>query len=154
MIHALEQEQFLPISMAEAWEFFSSPRNLDAITPPELGFRIESLRSEKMHEGQIITYRVKIIPGVWIPWVTEIKAVDEGKSFVDEQRFGPYKFWHHRHWFEETEGGVLMKDLVHYAMPFWPLGEVGHGIFVRPKLERIFGFRREILDKRFRSGGD
>ena len=154
MIHALEQEQFLPISMAEAWEFFSSPRNLDAITPPELGFRIESLRSEKMHEGQIITYKVKIIPGVWIPWVTEIKAVDEGKSFVDEQRFGPYKFWHHRHWFEETEGGVLMKDLVHYAMPFWPFGEVGHGIFVRPKLERIFGFRREILDKRFRSGGD
>ena len=154
MIHALEQEQFLPISMAEAWEFFSSPRNLDAITPPELGFRIESLRSEKMHEGQIITYKVKIIPGVWIPWVTEIKAVDEGKSFVDEQRFGPYKFWHHRHWLEETEGGVLMKDLVHYAMPFWPFGEVGHGIFVRPKLERIFGFRREILDKRFRSGGD
>jgi ligand-binding SRPBCC domain-containing protein len=84
--------------------------------------------------------------------VTEIKAVDEGRSFVDEQRFGPYKFWHHRHCFEEVEGGVLMKDLVHYAMPFWPFGEFGHGMLVRPKLERIFGFRREILKKRF-SGG-
>ena len=153
MIHALEQEQFLPISMAEAWEFFSSPRNLDAITPPELGFRIESLRSEKMHEGQIIIYKVKIMPGVWIPWVTEIKAVDEGESFVDEQRFGPYKFWHHRHWFEEVEGGVLMKDLVHYAMPFWPFGELGHGVFVAPKLKTIFGFRREILEKRFGKKG-
>ena len=152
MIHVLEQEQFLPISVEEAWAFFSSPRNLDEITPPELGFKIESLRSEVVHEGQIITYKVKVMPGVWIPWVTEIKAVDEGKSFVDEQRFGPYKFWHHRHWFEEVEGGVLMKDLVHYAMPFWPFGEVGHGIFVRPKLERIFGFRREILEKKFPSG--
>lgn len=149
MIHTLEQEQILPITMEEAWEFFSSPRNLDEITPPELGFRIESLRSEVMHEGQIITYKVKIMTGVWIPWVTEIKAVDEGNSFVDEQRFGPYKFWHHRHSFAEVEGGVLMKDLVHYAMPLWPFGELGHGILVRPKLKRIFRFRREILEKRF-----
>ncbi|MFC7336735.1 hypothetical protein ACFQY0_06070 [Haloferula chungangensis] len=153
MIHALEQEQFLPISMKEAWAFFSSPRNLDEITPPELGFRIESLRSEVVHEGQIITYKVKVLPGVWIPWVTEIKSVDEGRSFIDEQRFGPYKFWHHRHWFEEVDGGVLMKDLVHYAMPFWPFGELGHEIFVRPKLERIFGFRREVLERRFGSTG-
>ncbi|MGB6222725.1 SRPBCC family protein [Haloferula sp.] len=153
MIHTLEQEQFLPISIKEAWEFFSSPRNLDEITPPELGFKIESLRSDTMHEGQIITYKVKMLPGVWIPWVTEIKAVDEGKSFVDEQRFGPYKFWHHRHWFEEVEGGVLMKDLVCYAMPFWPFGELGHGIFVGPKLKKIFGFRREVLEKRFGKKG-
>lgn len=149
MIHVLEQEQRLPISITEAWDFFSSPRNLDAITPPELGFRIESLRSESMHEGQIITYRVKVLPGVWIPWVTEIKAVEEGRSFIDEQRFGPYRFWHHRHVFEEVEGGVLMKDLVHYAMPFRPLGELGHGLFVRPKLERIFEFRRKVLEERF-----
>lgn len=153
MIHTLEQEQFLPISMEAAWEFFSSPRNLDEITPPELGFKIESLRSDTMHEGQIITYKVKMLPGVWIPWVTEIKAVDEGKSFVDEQRFGPYKFWHHRHWFEAVEGGVLMKDLVYYAMPFWPFGELGHGIFVGPKLKKIFGFRREVLEKRFGKKG-
>ena len=149
MIHVLEQEQWLPLTMAEAWSFFSSPRNLDAITPPDLGFRIVSLLSEKMHEGQIVTYKVKVAPTVWISWVTEIKAVEEGRSFVDEQRFGPYKFWHHRHTFEERDGGVLMRDVVHYALPFGPIGEVVHGLFVRRKLEWIFGFRRKELERRF-----
>ena len=84
-----------------------------------------------------------------MPWVTEIRCVREWESFVDEQRFGPYKFWHHLHSFEEKDGGVLMKDIVYYALPLWPFGEMGHDIFVRPKLERIFGFRKEILAKRF-----
>jgi ligand-binding SRPBCC domain-containing protein len=150
MIHTLSQEQFLPITLQEAWEFFSHPKNLDEMTPEELGFRIIYQPGEEMYEGQIIEYRVMIFPGVWVPWVTEIKSVIENRSFIDEQRFGPYGFWHHLHHFEEVEGGVLMKDLVHYAMPFWPFGELGHGLFVRPKLERIFNFRREILDKRFR----
>lgn len=149
MIHTLDQSQFLPITLAEAWEFFSSPANLDEITPAELGFKIVYLPGDKMVEGQIIEYRVRIAPGVWLPWVTEIKCVDEGKSFVDEQRLGPYKFWHHLHHFEEKEGGVLMRDLVHYVLPLWPLGELGHKLFVRPKLMRIFAFRREILQARF-----
>lgn len=148
-LHHLSQEQILPITLAEAWEFFSSPRNLDSITPPELGFRIVHCPSEKMHEGQIIEYRVKIAPALWIPWVTEIKAVDEGRSFIDEQRFGPYKFWHHRHTFEAVEGGVKACDLIHYAVPFGPFGAVAHPFFVRPKLERIFAFRRRILEQRF-----
>lgn len=148
-IHALEQEQLLPISIEEAWDFFSSPRNLDEITPPELGFRIESCRSETMHEGQIITYKVKVAPGIWIPWVTEIKAVAEGQSFIDEQRFGPYAFWHHRHVFEKHPEGVRMTDLVHYGMPFGPLGSLVHAIFVKSKLERIFGYRRQILAGKF-----
>jgi ligand-binding SRPBCC domain-containing protein len=148
-IHVLEQTQRLAISMEEAWAFFSSPRNLDDITPPELGFRIQSCRSDVMHEGQIITYKVKVFPGVWVDWVTEIKAVDEGRSFIDEQRFGPYAFWHHRHHFTAGEGGVVMVDEIHYGLPFQPFGELAHGLVVRPKLERIFGFRREILAKRF-----
>lgn len=150
MIHTLAQEQFLPISLKEAWDFFSSPGNLDEITPKELGFKIVYQPGEKMYEGQIIEYKVMIAPGVWVPWVTEIKLVKTQESFIDEQRFGPYKFWHHLHHFEEVDGGVLMKDLVHYALPCWPFGEIGHGLFVRPKLERIFGFRREILEKRFK----
>lgn len=149
MLHTLQQEQFLPVSIKEAWEFFSNPGNLDEITPAELGFRIVHQPGDTLYEGQIIEYQVTILPGCWAPWVTEIKSVRERKSFIDEQRFGPYKFWHHLHTFEEKDGGVLMKDLVHYAMPLWPLGEIGHEIFVRPKLERIFGFRREILEKRF-----
>jgi ligand-binding SRPBCC domain-containing protein len=148
-LHHLSQEQILPITLAEAWDFFSSPRNLDSITPPELGFKIVHCPSEKMHEGQIIEYRVKVAPALWIPWVTEIKAVEEGRSFIDEQRFGPYKFWHHRHTFEEVDGGVKAGDLIHYAVPFGPFGAIAHPLFVRPKLERIFSFRREVLAKRF-----
>lgn len=149
MLHSLCREQILPISLAEAWDFFSSPRNLDSMTPPEFGFRIVHCSSGKMHEGQIISYKVKILPGIWVPWVTEIKAVEEGRSFIDEQRFGPYKFWHHRHRFEEVEGGVKVCDLVHYIMPFGPLGTIAHALFARKKLQRIFDFRREVLERRF-----
>lgn len=149
MIHTLAQEQFLPIPLKDAWDFFSTPANLDEITPDELGFKIVYQPGKTMYEGQIIEYKVMIAPGLWVPWVTEIKTVREGASFVDEQRFGPYKFWHHRHTFDAVDGGVLMKDLVHYALPLWPFGEVAHAPFVRPKLEQIFGFRREILEKRF-----
>lgn len=149
MIHTLEQTQLLPITPKEAWDYFSSPGNLGEITPDDLGFKIIYQPGDRLYEGQIIEYRVMVVPGVWLPWVTEIKAVREGESFIDEQRFGPYKFWHHLHSFEETEGGVLMKDLVHYALPLWPFGEIGHGIFVRPKLEKIFGHRKAVLEKRF-----
>ena len=148
-LHTLEQEQRLPISREAAWEFFSSPRNLDAITPPELGFTIVSVSGGRIYEGQIITYLVKILPAVRVSWVTEIKSVVEGESFVDEQRFGPYKFWHHRHTFEEIPGGVLMRDLVHYGLSYGPLGGLAHTLFVRAKLESIFSFRRDILTKQF-----
>jgi len=148
-LYTLAQEQRLPLTLDAAWEFFSSPRNLDEITPGDLGFKIVSLPGETMYEGQIITYQVKFLPGVWVPWVTEIKAVDEGKSFVDEQRFGPYKFWHHRHTFDEIPGGVLMRDLVHYGLGFGPVGALANAVFVRAKLERIFKFRKETLAKRF-----
>ncbi len=152
MIHTLKQQQFLPISIEKAWDFFSNPKNLDEITPDELGFKIVKLEGDKMYEGQIIEYRVKVAPALWLPWVTEIKNVDEGVSFIDEQRFGPYRFWHHRHQFTAVEGGVEMEDLVNYSLPFWPFGELGHEVFVKKKLDRIFGFRREILEKRF--GGE
>jgi ligand-binding SRPBCC domain-containing protein len=150
-IHHFQQVQDLPITPDEAWSFFSTPRNLDEITPGDLGFRIESLLEEAMHEGQIITYRVKIAPGLWLPWVTEIKAVEEGVAFVDEQRFGPYKFWHHRHHFESIEGGVRMRDLVHYALPFGPFGALAHWVFVRRKLQQIFAHRRRVLEERWGS---
>ena len=148
-LYHLVREQTLPISMETAWEFFSSPRNLDSITPPELGFRIVHCPSGKMHEGQIIEYRVKLAPGLRVPWVTEIKAVADGCSFIDEQRFGPYKFWHHRHSFEAVNGGVKVTDTIHYALPFGPLGALAHVLHVRGKLERIFDYRRTELERRF-----
>lgn len=149
-LHTLEQEQFLPITLAEAWDFFSSPANLDEITPDDLGFKITSPLAGRMFDGQIITYRVRLAPLVHVTWVTEIKCVEEGRAFVDEQRFGPYKFWHHRHEFEEVPGGVLMRDKVHYALPFGPFGAIAHALFVRRKLAWIFNFRRELLVRRFR----
>ena len=147
-IHQLVQEQRFPISRQEAWDFFSTPRNLDEITPKEIGFEILSQPGERTYEGQIICYRMKILPMVRVKWVTEIKSVEWGESFVDEQRYGPYKFWHHRHTFEEIPGGVLMRDLVHYGLGFGPFGAIAHAVFVRRKLESIFGFRKEILADR------
>lgn len=144
-VHRLEQQQVLPITLAQAWDFFSSPRNLDAITPPELGFEITCDPGPRAYEGQILTYRIRVAPLVHFSWVTEIKCVEEGRSFIDEQRFGPYRFWHHRHGFEEVPGGVRMTDTVHYALPFGPLGSLAHLLFVRRKLQRIFGYRKEIL---------
>ena len=148
-LHQLKQEQVLPIGLDEAWDFFSSPKNLDAITPDDLGFKITSPDEGAMYEGQIITYKVKIAPLIWVDWVTEIKAVEEGKSFIDEQRFGPYAFWHHRHSFEVVEGGVKMNDLVNYGLPFGPFGAIAHVLFVRRKLEWIFNYRRKVLEERF-----
>lgn len=148
-IHTLEQTQDLPISIEEAWEFFSSPRNLDEITPDDVGFSILSVSGDKMHPGQIITYKIIVPPGIPVSWVTEITHVDEGVSFIDDQRFGPYKMWHHRHHFQPIKGGVRMSDLVHYALPFSPFGELAHGIFVKPQLKQIFDSRREMLEQRF-----
>lgn len=150
-LQQLKQEQLLPIGMDEAWEFFSSPHNLNAITPDDLGFKITSEDVGPMHEGQIITYKVKIAPLIWVNWVTEIKAIEDRVAFVDEQRFGPYAFWHHRHTFEEVEGGVKMMDLVNYGLPGGPFACIPHALFVRKKLEWIFGQRRELLMKRFGS---
>ncbi len=92
---------------------------------------------------------MKIAPLVWLPWVTEIKCVEHGHSFIDEQRLGPYKFWHHRHTFQPVPGGVLMRDRVHYALPFGPLGTLAHTLFVRRKLRWIFAYRKQILARRF-----
>jgi ligand-binding SRPBCC domain-containing protein len=148
-IYTLEVSQFVDISVAEAWDFFSSPVNLSKITPPEMGFEITSGKVGKMYPGQIISYKVSPIPGVKTNWVTEITHVSEGKFFVDEQRFGPYRMWHHEHHFEAKEVGVLMTDRVSYKLPFGFLGRIAHVLFVRKQLEHIFLFREECLEKLF-----
>ena len=148
-IHSLTQEQQLPISRQAAWDFFSTARNLSKLTPPEIDFEIVSQPGEKLYDGQIICYRMKVLPLIRMNWVTEIKSVEEGISFVDEQRYGPYKFWHHRHTFEAIEGGVLMRDHVHYAVGFGPFGAIAHAFFVRRKLVEIFNYRRQALVKIF-----
>jgi ligand-binding SRPBCC domain-containing protein len=146
-LYELKQTQFISTSIDEAWKFFSNPKNLDTITPDFLKFKITSDTEGKMYEGQIITYDIEVLPYIHQTWVTEIKAVKHQKLFVDEQRFGPYKMWHHKHIFEEVKGGVKIMDIVHYVMPFGILGRIAHALFVRKRLHKIFTYRYNWLEE-------
>lgn len=151
-VHVLEREQRLPISLEQAWEFFADARNLARITPPDMGFEVTSRLPERMYAGMIITYRVRPLFGIPVRWVTEITHVDEGRMFVDEQRAGPYRFWHHQHLFREVPGGVEVGDVVHYALP--PGVGLLRPLLVAPRLEAIFDHRRRVLVEIFgRSDG-
>lgn len=148
-IHHLKSTQFLPISLEEAWDFFSSPENLQAITPDYLGFEIVNKSGNRMYSGQIIQYKVHPILNIPLNWVTEITHVEQHHFFVDEQRFGPYAFWHHQHVFEEKDGGVEMTDILTYKLPFGILGEFAHWLFVKKQLSGIFQYRFDVLKRRF-----
>jgi len=150
-LHRLERAQVVPIDLDEAWAFFSDPRNLARITPPELGFRVTSELPERMYPGLFISYQIAPLLGIPMPWLTEITHVDERVMFVDEQRMGPYRIWHHEHWFREVPGGVEMRDIVHYALPFGLAGEVAHAVFVGRQVRGIFDYRERILERRFTS---
>lgn len=149
-IYTIHKKQFLPISLNEAWEFFSSPRNLSKITPEHMGFKILYISGgDKMYSGQIIRYKVNVLPFISVHWVTEITHVHEHHYFVDEQRFGPYALWHHQHRFKEVPGGVEMIDEVNYAIPLGILGQLAHWIFVGREVNGIFNHRFTVLEKYF-----
>ncbi len=150
-VYSLERVQRLPISIEEAWDFFSSPLNLRDITPAYMHFQVLSDPKwvGRMYPGQVITYTVRPVLGIPLFWMTEITHVREGEFFVDEQRVGPYALWHHQHHFKPIEGGVEMTDLVHYRLPLGPLGTLAHALFVRRQLEEIFDYRYQVLEKRF-----
>ena len=148
-LHRLADIQHLPITLGEAWDFFSDPRNLAVITPPEMAFEVQDDLPARMHPGLIIRYRVRPLFNLPVTWVTEITHVVEGELFVDEQRLGPYRFWHHQHHFREIPGGVEMRDIVHYDVGLGPLGEIVNALVVRRRVRAIFDFRRRVLDQRF-----
>jgi ligand-binding SRPBCC domain-containing protein len=149
-IYHLKRTQILPITLTEAWDFFSTPRNLSRITPSEMGFEIlYSSGGEKTYAGQIIRYKVSILPFVKLHWVTEITHVKEPFYFVDEQRFGPYALWHHQHIFREVPGGVEMTDELNYAIPLGFLGRFAHLVFVGREVNRIFDYRFRVLEEFF-----
>ncbi|MEL6863625.1 MAG: SRPBCC family protein [Bacteroidota bacterium] len=148
-VYKLRTEQLLPISLEEAWDFFSTPKNLDAITPPDMSFQILSGADERMYSGQLITYKIRPLFNIPMNWVTEITHCVEKSYFVDEQRFGPYRFWHHQHHFTETDKGVLMVDLLHYGLPMGWLGEAVAGQFISNKVNHIFEYRYQILEAHF-----
>ncbi len=148
-IYTLHKKQNIPISKEEAWKFLSDPKNLKKITPEYMGFDIVSGADKEMYPGQIIEYIVKPVLRIPNKWVTEITHVVENKFFVDEQRFGPYALWHHKHFLKDIPGGVEMEDLIHYKVPFGIIGQLVNPILVRPKLEEIFEFRRRKLIELF-----
>ncbi|MFM7767409.1 MAG: SRPBCC family protein [Bacteroidota bacterium] len=149
-IFELEKKQRLPITIEQAWEFLSSPSNLTKITPPYMCFEITSgFKGEKMYAGQVISYFVKPVAGIPLRWVTEITHVNEPNYFVDEQRFGPYTFWHHKHFLKAIPEGVEMRDLIHYALPLGPLGSLANTLFVKKQLNDIFTYRKFVLEEMF-----
>ena len=148
--HSIKTVQKIPVSLSEAWQFFSNPANLQAITPGNMGFKIISKHnSEKMYAGQIIEYKVSPVAGIPLYWMTEITQVVDGKYFIDEQRKGPYTLWHHQHHFREIPGGVEMTDLVHYKLPLGFLGNIANSLFVKAQLEGIFKFRYNKVEELF-----
>lgn len=149
MIHLLEQHQSLPVPVETVWQLIQNPANLDSITPPDLQFSIASPVPPVMYDGLIIEYRLRVPYFGRQSWVTEIKHIRPGRSFVDEQRIGPYRFWHHYHEVQAEGDTTMMTDRVHYQLPYGPLGELLHRLVVRRTLERIFAFRRRELDRRF-----
>lgn len=149
-MHVLKRVTKLPISLDKAWSFFSNPKNLKEITPDYMGFDITSefLRSE-MYSGMIITYKVTPLLNIPMNWMTEITHVQDKAFFVDEQRVGPYKVWHHQHHFKEVEGGVEMTDIIDYVIPFGFIGRMLEPLFVKPKLKEIFDYREEKMKSLF-----
>ena len=145
----LYRRQVLPTDLQAAWRFFSDPANLRKITPPWLDFRITSRLPARVYPGLIITYRIRPLAGIAVPWVSEITQVAAPRYFVDEQRQGPYRFWHHQHHLREVPGGVEKTDEVHYSLPCGLVGIGLHALFIRRKLDEIFHFRYHALQRIF-----
>jgi len=144
------KEQTLNENIDKVWDFMSSPKNLEEITPNEMSFNITSSnKDEKMYEGMIITYKVTPLLNIPLSWMTEITHVKEKMFFVDEQRLGPYKMWHHQHIFEKCEQGVKMKDIITYIPPFNILGRIANFLFIEKKVNDIFDYRKKVLDELF-----
>lgn len=148
-MHVIKTEQLLPISLDEAWRFFATPNNLNAITPADMKFEILSEVPAQMYEGLLITYTIKPFLNIPMRWVTEITHIKHQQFFVDEQRIGPYRIWHHEHHFKQVEGGVLMTDIVSYDIGKSVLGWLAGILFVHKTVKNIFAFRQLRLKQLF-----
>lgn len=148
-LHTLIRKQTLPVDINRAWEFFGDPSKLAEITPPWLGFKVRTELPPETYAGMVVRYTITPFGGIPVQWITEITHAEKPFFFVDEQRFGPYKFWHHQHIFRETDSGTEMTDIVDYILPFGFLGELAHMFYVKRKLDEIFTYRKETLDKNF-----
>jgi ligand-binding SRPBCC domain-containing protein len=149
-IYKLIRRQQLSTPIADLWDFFSDPEKLSVLTPGYMNFRVTSgPLPERIYPGQIVTYKVSPLLNIPLFWMTEITHVVEQKLFIDEQRRGPYKLWHHQHHFQENYDGTLMTDIVHYELPLFLLGRIAHSLFVKKQLNDIFDFRAQQITRIF-----
>jgi ligand-binding SRPBCC domain-containing protein len=148
-LYRLQRTQILHVSLEAAWEFFSSPLNLPSLTPPWLNLAVRGEVPDHMFPGMIIRYGLTPLFNIPATWITEITHVDPPHLFVDEQRFGPYRFWHHQHFFRPLDGVTEMTDVVHYSLKYGPLGRLMHTPLVRKRLNAIFDFRKRSIEGRF-----
>ncbi len=148
-LYKKESKQLVDASLEECWHFFSDPSNLQKITPATMGFQVTDFDQKKMYQGQIIAYKISPLLGIKMSWVTEITTVRDKEFFIDEQRFGPYSFWHHKHYFEETPQGTLMTDVVHYGVPLGFIGRIMNRLVIEKQLETIFKYRHQKVEQLF-----
>ena len=147
----IKKEQILNTDIKNLWDFMSSPKNLSRITPKSMLFKITSNnKNDKIYPGMIISYKVAPLLNIPITWVTEITHVKENKYFVDEQRIGPYKIWHHEHIFKPLDDKkILVTDIITYVPPFGFIGKILNKILIKKKVEDIFDYRERILEDMF-----
>jgi ligand-binding SRPBCC domain-containing protein len=149
-VYRLSTETFIPASHDTVWNYFATPINLNEMTPPDMSFEIlTDVQGVKMYAGMIIQYKVRPLLNIPMGWTTEITHCEEGKYFVDEQRFGPYALWHHQHHFEAVDGGVKMTDTIHYAIGMGVLGRIAYAVYVKNRLEGIFSYREKRVKEIF-----
>jgi ligand-binding SRPBCC domain-containing protein len=144
-IFKIHTKQKLPITIEEGWGFLSNPKNLSCITPNYMKFKITDCDFKPVYQGQIIQYTVRPLLNIPLKWVTEITHVVNENYFVDEQRFGPYSLWHHKHFLREIDGGIEMEDIIHYKIPLGFIGEFLNFLFIKNQLKEIFEYRKNKL---------
>jgi len=150
-MNTLISKHFVKASLPEVWTFFSNPANLRLITPPAMNFRITSPElPEKIYPGMIIIYKVSPVFHLRMTWVTEITQVREFEYFIDNQKHGPYQYWHHQHHFKPKNNGVEMTDIVHYKAPLGPIGKLAEIMLVDQKVKSIFTYRSQVIDDIFK----
>lgn len=146
-MHTLKFIQKIPVPLDAAWSFFSSPRNLASITPPEMMFRISGTPPlGEIFPGMIICYTLYPFMLFPVRWETEIVTVERPCFFEDRQKSGPYEYWQHRHYFREIPGGVEMTDSLRYSMPLDFFGELVNTVIVSRRLEEVFEYRRKKIE--------
>jgi ligand-binding SRPBCC domain-containing protein len=147
-VYTLSCEQFVPIARNQVFAYFQEPENLAQITPSKLTFRLLTPSPIPMHTGSVIDYTIKL--GLFpMRWTTLIADYKSPEMFTDIQIKGPYSFWHHKHHFEELSGGTIIRDTVHYALPFGVFGRLIHSLMVRTQLRKIFQYRHDRIQQMF-----